>query len=52
MLFGKLEKPFDFSLVEYSIPDNAEVLQIKYRLVPYDSEPSPRVYTLTARRVG
>jgi hypothetical protein len=52
MLFGKLEKPFDFSLVEYSIPDNAEVLQIKYRLVPYDSDPDPRIYTVTARRVG
>jgi hypothetical protein len=52
LLFGKLEKPFDYSLVEYSIPDNAEVLEIKYRLVPYDGDPAPRVCTLTARRVG
>jgi hypothetical protein len=52
MLFGKLSKPFDYSLVEYSIPKATEVLVIRYRLVPYDGDPDPRVYTLTARRVG
>jgi hypothetical protein len=52
MLFGKLSKPFSYDLVEYKIPENTKVLVIRYRLVPYDSNPDPRVYTLTARRIG
>ncbi len=38
--------------VEYSIPEATEVLVIRYRLVRYDGDPEPRVYTLTARRAG
>lgn len=52
LLFWKRPMPSDLSLVEYSIPEDTELLEIKYRLVPYDSDPEPRIYTLTARRVG
>ncbi len=52
MLFWKLPKQSDPTLVEYSIPENTEVLEIRYRLVTDDSDPDPRVYTLTARRPG
>jgi hypothetical protein len=51
-LFWKGSKQWDRAFVEYAIPENAEVLKIIYRLVPYKSDPEPRIYTLTARRAG
>jgi hypothetical protein len=50
MLFWKQGELLD--LIEFSIPEDASVLEIRYRLLPYDSDPNPRVYSLTARRVG
>jgi len=52
MLFGKFSQPLDYDLVEYRIPNDAKELEIRYRLVPYDSDPDPHIYTLKARRVG
>ena len=52
MFFGKLSKPFDYTLFEYSLPEDVAELVIRYRLVPHDSNPEPRVYTMTARRAG
>jgi hypothetical protein len=50
MLFWKNGKLFD--LIEYSIPEDATVLEIRYRRVLYEGDPHPRIYTLTARRAG
>jgi hypothetical protein len=52
MLFLKRSKPSDVNIVEFSIPEGVKTLEIRYRLVPHDSDPEPRIYTLTARRVG
>lgn len=42
----------DLKFAVYLIPEDTEILVIRYRLVPYDSDPDPRIYTLTARRIG
>jgi len=42
----------DLKFVVYLISEDTDVLVIRYRLVPYDSNPDPRIYTLTARRIG
>ncbi|WP_193367034.1 hypothetical protein [Pelagibius marinus] len=53
LLFGQFTPDgLGYSLVEYSVPEDAKVLEIRYRLVPHESDPEPRIYTLTARRVG
>lgn len=52
MLFGKFSSPLSYELVEYEIPEDAKILEIRYRLVPHDSDPAPRVYTMKAHRIG
>ena len=49
LFFGKWSK-LDYSLVEYSIPEDATSLEVRYRLIPYDGTPSERVYTVKAVR--
>ncbi|WP_420345620.1 hypothetical protein [Pelagibius sp.] len=49
LFFGK-RSPLGYSLVEYSISEDATSLEIRYRLIPYDGTPSERVYTVKAVR--
>lgn len=51
MIFVRLTADGAFSgLVEYSVPDDVETLQITYRLVEFGGSPGSQIYRLKAFR--
>ncbi|WP_299621673.1 hypothetical protein [Pelagibius sp.] len=52
MLFGDLSPDGGYSLIEYKVPEDVEVLEIKYRFVHHDNTPDERMHILKAYRAG
>ncbi|HIP78610.1 MAG TPA: hypothetical protein EYH07_09150 [Kiloniellaceae bacterium] len=52
MFFGDLSPDGEYSLVEYKVPEDVEVLEIKYHFVHHDNTPDERVHILKAYRAG